>query len=152
MVQLLVTNFRDGRGKIEIIQENGQTKICPQSIDFPLEVEDPAGAVMYDGTVVICGGWDGFFRSECYKLRNGVWQQRNQGLTTARYGHAASITASNTIWMTGGYNSGSLSSTEVIHPDGSVTPGPDLPEARGYHCQVSYQNTTLIIGKCYFCK
>ena len=40
-----------------------------------------------------------------------------------------------------------MNSTEFIHPDGSVSPGPSLPDARYGHCQVSYEDTTFIIGK-----
>ena len=38
------------------------------------------------------------------------------------------------------------SSTEIIHPDGRVKPGPNLPEPRAGHCQTSYEQTTFIIG------
>ena len=39
------------------------------------------------------------------------------------------------------------SSTEIIHPDGKITPGPDLPEPRWFHSQTSYKQATFIIGK-----
>jgi len=39
-----------------------------------------------------------------------------------------------------------LASTEIIHSDGKITPGPDLPEARSSHCQLSYEQSTFIIG------
>ena len=63
------------------------------------------------------------------------------------------------IWgplITGGYKNeddGSgktLRSTEIIHPDGKVTPGPNLPGSRSSHCQTSYEKTTFIIGKWFF--
>ena len=63
------------------------------------------------------------------------------------------------IWgpfMTGGYtheNGGKyLRSTEIIHPDGKVTPGPNLPGSRQSHCQTSYEQTTFIIGKWFLTK
>ena len=72
-----------------------------------------------------------------------------QTLQQARYDHGAS-TVGNILWITGGYNNGRLASTEVMDPDGTVTYGPNLPEARSYHCQVTYQDSTFIIGKCVF--
>ena len=40
-----------------------------------------------------------------------------------------------------------LASTEFIHENKSVTQGPDLPEARSDHCQMSYQYITIITGE-----
>ena len=90
--------------------------------------------------------------SKCYELRNLVWQPRNNGLISARGFHAASVVNNNTIWITGGRNSQyhSFYSTEFVHPNGAVTSGPNLPYARADHCQVSYENTILIIGMFYF--
>ena len=70
-------------------------------------------------------------------------------MAVARSGSAASVVAGNKIWITGGYSNenGHLTSTEIINPDGSITPGPELPEKRNVHCQLSYQNKVYIIGK-----
>ena len=135
---------------MEIIKDNGDTKTCPQSLDFPLEVEDASGGVLDDGKITICGGLDASFtpRSECHTLTNGVWQPRTEGLNIARRDHGSSIIFNNnTLWMTGGYGNGErLSSTELIHPDGRVTPGPNLPEVRHFHCQMSFEEKILITG------
>ena len=40
-----------------------------------------------------------------------------------------------------------LASTEFIHENKRVTQGPDLPEARSDHCQMSYQYITIITGE-----
>ena len=138
---------------MEIIQDNWETKTCPQSLDFPLEVYVASGGVLDDGRITICGGSDasGKVRSECYTLTNGVWQPRAEGLNITRLGHRSSVVFNNnTLWMTGGYgNDQYLSSTELIHPDGRVTTGPDLPKARGYHCQMSFGDKILITGNLY---
>jgi len=149
MVTLLVTGLpNSGRGRMEIIKENGETKTCSISYDYPLEVDGAAGSVWDDG-IVICGGrYDsGDKTTKCYTMKNGEWQLNSEKLQTARSSSGVS-NIGNTIWVTGGYDSGSdrLSSTEIIHPNGNVTLGPDLPQGRGRHCQISYEDTTFIIG------
>ena len=97
---------------------------------------------------MICGGVDNSSnrRSDCYTLKNGKWQQNSQNLQTERSNHALS-NIGGWMWITGGYNYGLLASTEIIHPDGNVTPGPTLTKARHGHCQVTHDETTFIIGK-----
>ena len=89
--------------------------------------------------------------AECYQLVNGEWQQMNNGLTTSRYGHASSTTSSHQLWMTGGRTNDNgwqrLSSTNLIQQDGSITSGPELPQGRYAHCQMSYNGTVIITGK-----
>ena len=107
--------------------------------------------------ITFCRDYDtpAVITSECYELTNMVWQPRNNGLITARYNHGASVVNNKTIWITGGENDDDwrrLSSTELIHPDGTVTSGPNLPEGRGEHCQASYENTILIIGIFGYCQ
>ena len=54
--------------------------------------------------------------------------------------------------ITGGFGDQNFTekSTEIIYPDGKVTPGPNLPFPRALHCQTSYEQTTYIIGKLFF--
>jgi len=149
MVTLLVTGYPwSGSGRMEIIKENGETKTCPQSYDYPLEVSNAGGSIWDDGTIVICGGFDGSsVESKCYTMKNGEWQLNSENLITVRSSSGVS-NIGNTTWVTGGYDSGGvrLSSTEIIHPNGNVTLGPDLPQGREHHCQTSYEDTTFIIG------
>ena len=150
MVTLLVTGFpASGSGRIEIIKENFKTEVCNQMQDYPLEVSKAAGTHWKDGKLSICGGWPSL-TTECYTLDNGEWKPTSQNLQIGRSEHAASNIGNN-IWITGGVGNGQrLSSTEIMHPDGKITPGPDLPEARYGHCQISHGQTTLIIGKYIF--
>ena len=145
--------MHDGRGQIEIIMEDFKTEVCNQMQQYPLEVESAAGSTWKDGKLSICGGVDGSRKSQCYTLNNGVWQLNIENLQTARNGHGAS-NIGDAIWITGGWSSnGRLASTEIIYSDGKITPGPDLPEARSYHCQITYEQTTFIIGNFhFFCK
>ena len=86
------------------------------------------------------------YRSECYTLEDGIWTTAGN-LDNARSGHGASFIP-NGLWLTDGRDGPILASTELLLPDGKVTSGPNLPEAREYHCQVSHQDSTFIIGKC----
>ena len=152
MVTLLVTGDpRSGSGRIEIIKENFKTEVCNQMQDYPLGVVSAAGSHWKDGKLSICGGNSGFstYTNECYTLDNGEWKPTSQNLQIGRRRHGASNIGNN-IWITGGYNSNGqrLSSTEIMHPDGKITPGPDLPQGRDSPCQISYGQTTFIIGKC----
>lgn len=102
-----------------------------------------------DGKLTICGGYSGNYISKCYSLENGEWTLNK--LKTGRGQHGAS-NIGNKIFITGGWTNGQiLASTEIIHPDGKITQGPNLPQARGYHCQISHEQNTFIIGKNILC-
>ena len=150
MVTLLVTGSYSGSNVMEIIKPNGEVKTCPQSSNYPLDVGFAAGGYSNNASsVTICGGWDRSRRSECYTLEKSRWKPAGI-LENARYDHGASYITTG-LWMTGGYNGQQiLASTELLLPDGKVTSGPNLPERRSFHCQVSYQDYTFIIGKCVF--
>ena len=143
--------------QIETIKENGDATVCPQMINYPLNVYDAAGASFPDKTTVVCGGYGNGgsgngYKSECYRLKNSLWESFGQ-LQTARSGHAAT-TIGDSIWFTGGdklhipgEGYSELATTEILRNDGTIISGPDLPEPRDGHCQVTFGNTILIIGK-----
>ena len=121
-----------------------------KSSNYPFDVWDAAGGYSNSASsVTICGGSDGSLeRSECYTLENGKWALAGS-LDNARKKHGASYITTG-LWMTGGFNDLWLASTELLLPDGKVTSGPNLPEARYGHCQRLHQDSTFIIGKCVF--
>ena len=157
LVTGLNDDINDEQIKIETIKENGDATVCPQMINYPLNVYDAAGASFPDKTIVVCGGYgnEGYgngYKSECYRLKNSLWEPFGQ-LQTARSGHAAT-TIGDSIWFTGGdhlndleIGDSELATTEILRYDGTMIPGPDLPEARDKHCQTTFGNTILIIGK-----
>ena len=49
------------------------------------------------------------------------------------------------LWVTGGQSRGDLASTELIHPNGTVTNGPSLPAARHGHCMVNLPDGRILI-------
>ena len=150
MVTLLVTG---GSGRIEIIRENHKTEVCNNMPWYPNGgVSRAAGSTWNDGRLSICGGtvYQTTSMNNCYSLENGQWKENKNNLKMGRHRHAASNIGTN-IWFSGGYNGQNnwrLSSTEIMHQDGKITSGPNLPEARSIHCQISYEDTTFVIGKC----
>ena len=147
MVTVLVTGFGSGTGRIEIIKENFETKVCNNMPVYPLDVYLASGSTWKDGKLSICGGYDNVtHKSECYTMNNGEWQSTKHNLQIARSYHGSS-NIGNAIFITGGWNGQILASTDIMHPDGKITPGPDLLQARWDHCQISYEQTTFILGK-----
>ena len=136
---------------MEVIKEDFKTEVCSNMPDYPLEVYLAAGSMWKDGKLTICGGYSSGYRFECYSLENGEWTSNSDKLKTARRSHGAS-NIGNKIFITGGWTKGvRLASTEIIHPDGKITQGPNLPQARRYHCQISHEQNTFIIGKNMLC-
>ena len=156
MVTLLISGYEG----IESIGENFKTKVCSQIPENPYTVPYTAkGSSWKDGKISICGGHDNIDkvwigRSECYFIVNGEWKFSGNLQTGRRAFGVSNI--GNSIWITGGLGdapefpkvNSALASTEIIHSDGKITPGPNLPEARNSHCQISYEQSTFIIGMC----
>jgi len=160
MVTLLMTGYGSDSGKMEIIQENGDTKVCPEIFNYPLgQILNAAGAATAaansDNSITVCGGGrsgSGFgaiedIMNQCYTLKNSMWEQSAATLKTARWGHGASANG-DAILFTGGRINGGGGMTETTEnlENGNITPGPNLPRARYDHCQVSYENIIFIIG------
>ena len=152
MVTVLVTGVGAGSERIEIIKDNFETEVCNNMPVYPLGVWGASGSTWKNGKFSICGGLGNGVKSDCYTMDKGEWQPTKHNLITAR-GYHGSSNIGNAIFITGGWSSGPrLASTEIVHPDGKITPGPELPQGRYGHCQVSYEETTFILGKCIFCK
>ena len=49
------------------------------------------------------------------------------------------------LWVTGGESGSDLDSTELIHPNGTVTNGPSLPAGRQGHCMVNLPDGRILI-------
>ena len=160
IMTMLVTGFVSGNEQmpIEIVKENGDTTVCPQMTNYPRNVHDAAGASFSDKTIVVCGGYEGHgngYRSECYKLKKSSWESFGH-LQTARASHSAT-SIGDSIWFTGGQGYGNCASetthicdlitTEILRNDGTISAGPNLPRSRRSHCQTSFGNTILLIGK-----
>ena len=118
---------------------------CNNWPDFPISVRGATGGLIGD-IVIICGGYNGpLYVNECYSLTS----EKATLVTHMSVGreYAASIVINdNTLWVTGGYYGGYLSSTEYVKMTGTM-PGTDLPMALWYHAMVAINNTcSMVIG------
>ena len=76
---------------MEIIEDSGATRVCPQTLNYPLQVAYAAGSSLPDNTISICGGYISRlgYSSECYTLKDSKWEKGGNLLTTEIY-HASS--------------------------------------------------------------
>ena len=127
----------------EIIDLADEEVSCSNLEDFPVEIFGAVGANL--GSVsIICGGGsdDAFALKQCYKLlKNGGWEEFTTMISGRRF--AASIVRENTLHVFGGYVE---SSTEIIHQDGQIVQGTDMPMELGLHAIASVNSTTSIIS------
>ena len=66
---------------------------------------------------------------------------------SSKRGFAATTQMNQSLWVTGGYSSGKLKSTETIQRDGTIIAGPDLPVAACGHAIVDqHDDTYMLIG------
>ena len=152
---MLVTgNPLQPSAQVEIITDDGETKICP-SLKYPIDVDHANGDLINGEILLICGGGNdyGQVSKKCYALKDGYWENTID-LVDARKLHGASAIG-NILWITGGMgeNFNYDKHTELIYlvdSDFIVKDGPILPDYRYGHCQTTYQDTTLIIGMSQF--
>ena len=115
--------------------------MCNNWPDFPISVYGATGGLIED-IVIICGGYN---NDECYSLTS----EKATLVTHMSVGgwYAASIVIyDNTLWVTGGYDSGSLVSTDYVIMTGTM-PGPNLPMALWRHAMVAINRTfAMVIG------
>ena len=92
LATILVTGFPYENGvEMEIIEESGVTRVCPRTLNYPMQARDAAGSSFPDNTITICGGAKGplDYHSECHTLKDSKWE-KGGNLLTARYDHASS--------------------------------------------------------------
>ena len=91
-------------------------------------------------------------QESCYRFNeNSNSWSLHCTMTVRRNSHAATV-IHDTLFISGGRGGNSthystLASTEFIHANGSVTSGPNLPEAKRDHCMVTlHDSKVMIIG------
>jgi len=125
-------------------------KTCSNLSPYPFSIWLASGGVI-DGFPTICGGYkSGRAIAECYKyLKSSQTWALLANMTTPRRNWSIAV-INGTLFSAGGYNGGSLSSTEYIYSNGTVAPGPNMPTARHQHCSVAlHDGRVMIIGSMY---
>ena len=133
-------------------------KECSPLKNSPLEVFDAAGGIV-DGKPLICGGYSmhkrqtgpGFIikeRSECYIHHKSSNSWRLHCKMQQKRSYHTSVPIKDGLWLTGGrYGNRKLKSSEFVFANGSVAPGPDLPNWFWHHCVVDLSGGKyMIIG------
>ena len=84
--------------------------------DYPIDADRFSGGLVGE-IAVVCGGY------ECYKVtQNKAVLFGN--MTTKRYGAASVVMNNDILWIIGGrYNENYLSTTELLHLNGTVSEG-----------------------------
>ena len=131
--------------KSEIINVLNDELTCSDFEDYPNVVEGAVGASL-ESTPVICGGYSvyGELTDKCYAYIDGKWQEFST-MTEGR-AYAAAIVYHESLHIFGGVGQyGELSgSSEIVHADGTVTFGVDLPGTLAFHA-ITFVNETVSI-------
>ena len=98
-----------------------------------------------DDTIIICGGYvtgkNEGWTDTCQIFDNESYSWKLTEMTYTRT-RAASVSLNGALWVTGGRTAYSWDSdtTELVYPNGTVTPGPKLPMPKKSHCMVTLEN------------
>ena len=145
-LRILVLNGRYSPGFVQGIDIVKNTT-C-HLVQYPERVRNSAGGLLRNHPT-ICGGYNlntDSLTASCYQLdpSTNLWSFLSS-LHTARIYHA-SVELDGGLWVTGGgHGSNDLSSTEMVHEDGSVVQGPPLPSARQAHCMVDLLDGRIML-------
>ena len=116
--------------------------MCNNWPNSPIGVWEAIGGLIAD-TAIICGG---SYIDECYSLTSEKAKLVTH-MSVGRYDAASIVHNDNSLWVTGGYNSGAYhASTEYVTMTGTM-PGPDLPMALDGHAMVAISRVcSMVIG------
>ena len=138
------SGYRDSSQVVDV----SSTKSCASLTPYPLKMGYATGGVL-NGSSLLCGGYahgQSYYRqSSCYihQKSSNNWRLLTN-MNSARYHHASAMTNGG-LWITGGYSSSKLSSTEFVFSNGSTVNGPNLPSGRYEHCMVTLDNGNIMI-------
>ena len=145
----------------EVIDIQDTERTCANIPSYPISMWTGSGGIV-TGIPVICGGelYDQGYEAKkmsdtCYAFNITT----NSWVLLAKLARQRSDFASapikDALWITGGKVRTSVdeviesedASTEFVHVNGSISPGPNLPSARDHHCMVTlHDNQIMILG------
>ena len=120
--------------------------MCKNWPDLPIALAAATGGFV-GNTAIICGGTDGLsYFDECYSFTSQKATLVTH-MSVGRRQSASVVLNDDTLWVTGGYNSGVFfASTENVKVDGTM-PGPVLPMPIAGHAMVAINSTvSMVIG------
>ena len=150
---LVITGFPTNDGtNLEIVDIKDSNYHCTKDASFPVKLVAATGGLIND-TPLVCGGNDytNFKNptSDCFVLDNsGTGWSKKGGLLEPRKNAGQNFVVINgKLILSGGYGSaGPLTSIEMVSPDASaVKLSVNLPKGLQGHCQVQWDDTTVMI-------
>jgi hypothetical protein len=152
----VTTGGEVGSKEMQIIHLTDPSKVCSLSFsaEYPnYRVAGASGGLLSSNNTMMCGGvaYDGnppTKLSECFIITDSAIVASAR-LEQPRFFAASVVLNCNTLWITGGKNdvspsSSATQSTELVMLTGIMT-GPDLPLAVSYHCLLSLNATTVLL-------
>ena len=71
-INLIVGGYGGGfKSDAQIVDLSSQTRSCNNFQDYPIAMRSATGAIV-SGQPIICGGYSGYYHSECYKYSKGT--------------------------------------------------------------------------------
>ena len=152
---MVVTGFDDNsdneRDYSQVVDLHSP-KQCSNLPPYPLKLRGATGVIL-NGSPLICGGYgrasgsnSSTSQSSCYMFDKILQKWKHYSNMNTVRNVAASALIGETMWVTGGYQAGiHLKTTEFIHPNGTVTSGPTLPDGRSTHCLVNLHDGRIMI-------
>ena len=98
-----------------------------------------------NGSPIVCSGYvstsvtKGTDKCYLYLKEQKTWTRYVQTISSTVY-HASSISLSNALLVTGGYDGSSklrVNTTNLVFTNGTIKNGPNMPKGLGYHCMAS---------------
>ena len=144
------SSLNDGPN-LEIVDIKDSNYHCTKVASFPVKLEGATGGLI-NGTPLVCGGNDytNFKNptSDCFVLDNSGtgWSKKGGLLEPRSYAGQNSVVINGKLILSGGYGSaGRLTSIEMVSPDASAVSSVELPKGLEGHCQVQWDDTTVMI-------
>ena len=143
----------------EVIDIQDPERNCSNIPSYPISIWTGSGGIV-SGIPMICGGelYDEGFEGRkmsdvCYAFNVKTNSWTLVANLAGQRSDFASAPIKDALWITGGKVRTSVNetiqsedaSTEFVHVNGSVSPGPNLPYARDHHCMVTLHNNHIMI-------
>ena len=116
--------------------------MCNNWPDFPRDLMGATGGLI-GNTIIICGGYSDGYEGQCYSLTSEK-AMKVQPMSIERMFASSIVLNDNKLWVTGGYDSGILASTDYVTVTGSIH-GPDLPMSLYRHAIVAINSTFSMV-------